>query len=44
MRFPMINFKGKVKDLCAFTKELCEIYGKSQSIIAVYIMLQRSED
>ena len=44
MRFPMINFKGKVKELCAFTKELCDIYGKNQSIIAVYIMLQKDSD
>lgn len=39
----MLKFKGKPNELRAFLNELCHDYGGKQKIIAVYIMMQRSE-
>ncbi len=40
----MLKFKGKPRELRAFTRELCERYGYQQKLIAVYIMLGKEWD
>lgn len=40
----MLKFYGKPKELQEYLKNLCKVYGKNQSIMAIFIIMEKEEE